>query len=385
MRVALVLRLRRRTYAVLDVGSTHDRVSLFIHRALIGCILASVLAVILESVPAIHQAYPVLFRGIEVAACLLFSLEYALRLWVAVEHPPLRKLPPWRARMVYAMQPGLVVDLLAILPLYIALFTSADLQILLIVRLLRFFKLARYSPGMRSLAEAIHTERRALLACLVILGGVMIVAAAAMHMAENAAQPDKFGSIPEAMYWAIITLTTVGYGDVHPITPAGRVVAGLTAVMGLVMLSLPVGIIATAFAEVIHRRDFVVTWNMLARVPMFASLDAGQIADIMRFLRSRVVAAGATVFHKHDVADAMYLITSGAVEVDLPHQRVRLEAGQFFGEMAIISQGKRSATVRALETTHLLVLDKADFMALMDSNTQIATHIRGVVESRTPP
>jgi voltage-gated potassium channel len=383
MRAAFILRVRHRCYEVLDVGSTHDKLSRFVHRILVICILLSVLTVIFESVKSLHEAYPLFFRWMEILACIIFTLEYVLRIWAAVDHPPLRKFPKWRARLLYATQPSLLIDLLAVLPLYLAFFGSSDLQILLIIRLLRFFKLARYSPGMRSLAEAVYAERRALLACLVILGGLMVVAAAAMHMVESAAQPDKFGSIPEAMYWAIITLTTVGYGDVYPVTNAGRVVAGLTAIMGLVMLSLPVGIIATAFAEVIHRRDFVVTWNMLARVPMFASLDAAQIAEIMRFLRSRVVNAGVPIFHKNDVADAMYFITSGAVEVELPHKRIKLEAGQFFGEMAILGQGARSATVRTLETTHLLALDKVDFLALVEKNADIAAHIQGVMQSRT--
>lgn len=383
MHAASILHVRRRCYEVLDVGSTHDKLSRFVHRSLVICILLSVLTVIFESVKSLHEAYPSFFRGMEILACIIFTLEYVLRIWAAVDHPPLRKLPKWRARLLYATQPSLLIDLLAVLPLYLAFFGSSDLQILLIIRLLRFFKLARYSPGMRSLAEAVYAERRALLACLVILGGLMVVTASLMHMVESAAQPDKFGSIPEAMYWAIITLTTVGYGDVYPVTNAGRVVAGLTAIMGLVMLSLPVGIIATAFAEVIHRRDFVVTWNMLARVPMFSSLDAGQIAEIMRFLRSRVLNAGVAVFHKNDDADAMYLITSGAVEVELPHKRIKLEAGQFFGEMAILGQGPRSATVRTLETTHLLALDKVDFLALVEKNADIAAHIQGVMQSRT--
>jgi len=252
------------------------------------------------------------------------------------------------------------------------------------LRLLRFYKLARYSPGLRSLIEAVHAERRALLACVVILGGLMIVAAAVMHVVEGKAQPEKFGTIPEAMYWAIITLTTVGYGDATPITMGGKLVAGFTAVMGLVMLALPVGIIATAFAEVIHRQDFVVTWNMVARVPLFAHLDALEIASVMRYLRSRMVEPGDIVLQKDAPADSMYLIADGAVEVELKDRRLRLEQGQFFGVSAILRKERTSATVRALEPTRLLVLGRDDLAALMDQNHEIAQRVREVADSRIP-
>ena len=376
---------RRRAYEILDVGSTHDPWSRRVHAGLVLLILVSVAMAVLQSVPSIGAAHAGLFLGLDLVAGAVFTVEYVLRLWAAVEHPPLRHLPAWRARLHLAGQPGMLIDLVAILPLYLALAGVADLQVLLLFRLARFFKLARYSPGLRSLIEAVEAERRALLACLVILGGVMIVAATAMHLAEQGAQPDKFGSIPESMYWAIITLTTVGYGDIHPITPAGRMVAAVTAVMGLVMLSLPVGIIATSFAEVIHRRDFVVTWNMVARVPLFAQLDAREIADIMRYLRSRMVEPGAVIVHRDDPADSMYFIADGAVEVELPDRRVTLEPGQFFGETALLRHGRRLATVRAVGATRLLVLDRADFQVLLDQNAAIARRIRAIHRAHAEP
>jgi voltage-gated potassium channel len=302
-----------------------------------------------------------------------------------VDHPPLSHVPRWRARLGYAFSPSVLIDLLAILPLLLSLVWPSDLQVLLVLRLLRFFKLARYSTGMRSLMDAIWTERRALLACLVILGGLMILAAAAMHFVEGHVQPDKFGTIPDAMYWAIITLTTVGYGDVTPVTSNGKIVAGISAVIGLVMISLPVGIIATAFAEVIHRRDFVVTWNMVARVPLFAQLDAVEIAAIMRFLRSQMIDAGEVIVHRDDPAHSMYFVASGAVEIELPDRRIRLDSGHFFGEIAILRQGRRTATVRALEATRLLVLDRDDFLILIEQNPKIGQRIREVAQSRMGP
>ncbi len=113
-------------------------------------------------------------------------------------------------------------------------------------------------------------------------------AATLMYLAERHVQPDKLGTIPDAMWWAIVTLGTIGYGDVVPVTAVGKMIAGFTIFLGLIMVALPVGIIASAFADEVHRRDFVVTWAMVARVPLFSGLDATEIADIMRcYARSR--------------------------------------------------------------------------------------------------
>lgn len=375
---------RRRCYEILDVGSTHDPLSRRIHRGLVALVLITVAATIIESVPSIYQRHKTLFHVIELVAATVFTIEYLLHLWSVVEHPLLRTKEPWRARLHHALTPSMIIDLIAILPFFLAAFFGTELEVLLMLRLLRFYKLARYSPGLRSLFEAIRTERRALMACVVILGGLMIVAASVMHVVEGRAQPDKFGTIPEAMYWAIVTLTTVGYGDAVPITVGGKLVAGFTAMMGLVMLALPVGIIATAFAEVIHRRDFVVTWNMVARVPLFAHLDALEIAAVMRYLRSRMVEAGDVILQKDAPADTMFLIASGAVELELRDRKLRLEEGQFFGVSAILRRERTHATVRALESTRLLLLARDDLSALMEQNKEIAARVREVAESRIP-
>jgi voltage-gated potassium channel len=235
---------------------------------------------------------------------------------------------------------------------------------------------------MRSLTNVLYQERKALFACFIILIGVALVAATCMHLAEQDAQPDKFGSIPDALWWAVITLTTVGYGDVYPITPLGKLIAGLTAVSGLVMLALPVGLIATGFAEDIHRREFVVTWSMVARVPLFASLDAAQIGEIIHYLKAQTAESGAVVVRKGEPGTAMYFIAAGAVEIELPQRRLRLEEGQFFGELAILHAMRRTATVRALTASKLLVLDADDFHVLMERHPQIAQRVSEASDER---
>jgi voltage-gated potassium channel len=235
---------------------------------------------------------------------------------------------------------------------------------------------------MRSLLDVLYAERRALFGCLVILIGATLLAATVMHIVERHVQPDKFGTIPDAMWWAIVTLGTIGYGDVVPVTTLGRFIAAATIFAGLIMVALPVGIVATAFANEIHRRDFVVTWGMVARVPLFSELNAAEIADIMRLLRAQQIEAGEVLARRGEPAHSMYFVAAGEVEIELKHQRLRLGAGHFFGEIAALRRARRSATITAVTRTSLLVLDAHDLHALMDREARIAHRIREVARNR---
>ena len=184
------------------------------------------------------------------------------------------------------------------------------------------------------------------------------------------------------MWWAIVTLGTIGYGDVVPVTHLGRIIAAATIFAGLIMVALPVGIVATAFANEIHRRDFVVTWGMVARVPLFSELNAAEIADIMRLLRAQQIEAGEVLARRGEPAHSMYFVAAGEVEIELKGQRVRLGAGHFFGEIAALRRARRSATITAVARTSLLVLDAHDLHALMDREQRIADRIRDVARGR---
>lgn len=374
--------LRRRVYEILELGRVGDTASRIVDRALVGLIVVNLVAITLESVPSIAAGYWMPLMALEIASSVVFTVEYVLRVWSSVEHAPLRHLPAWRARLNYALTAPAIVDLLAVVPFWLAVVTPDEFRVLLVLRVVRFLKLTRYSAGMRSLLDAIYAERRALFACLVILLGAVLMAASAMHMVEQYAQPDKFGSIPAAMWWAIVTLATVGYGDVVPVTPLGKAVAGLTILLGIVIAALPVGIIATAFAREIHRRDFVVTWGMVARVPLFAELTAIEISDIMRLLRAQTVEAGEVIAHRGDDAHSMYFVAAGEVEIQLPTERLRFGEGHFFGEVAVLRRARRSATVTAVKRTSLLVLDAHDLHVLMERQPQVAERIQDVVRSR---
>jgi len=375
-------RLRSRLYSVLELGPGAGRLSATVNWTLIVLIAVTLTATVLESVPRLANAHGTLFETVEYVALAVFSVEYLVRLWTAAEHPPWRRLGIIRSRLRFVTSPSGLVDLAAVLPFWLSFVLAADFKAFLVLRLIRFFKLTRYSPAMRSLLEALYTERRALVGCFVILCGATLVAAALMHLAEGAAQPDKFGTIPDAMWWAIVTLGTVGYGDAVPITAAGRLVAGLTIFVGLLMVALPVGIVATAFANEVHRRDFVVTWGLVARIPLFSELSAAQIADVMKILRSQKVDKGTTITRRGEPAHSMYLIVDGEVEIRLHHKHIHLGAGDFFGEIAALRQSKRSATAIALQTTRLLALDASDLHGLMDREPQIANRIWDAARTR---
>jgi voltage-gated potassium channel len=376
--------LRRRLYDILEHGPAGERSGRLVSRLIVGLICLNLIAVVLESVPGIAVPYAGWFTAIEAVSLVVFTVEYVLRLWVAAEHPAHRHLRPFRARLRFALSvPGLI-DLAAVLPFWFAFVLPADLRVLLVFRVVRFLKLARYSPGMRSLLDVLYAERRALAGCLVIMIGLTLIAATAMHLVEGHVQPEKFGTIPDAMWWAVVTLGTIGYGDMVPVTQLGRLVGAVTIFAGLIMIALPVGIVATAFSEAIHRRDFVITWSMVARVPLFAGLNATDIADIMRLLRARTVEPGDLVVRRGEPAHSMYFVAVGEVELDLPHPRgpVRLGVGHFFGEVAVLRRARRSATITALTRTHLLVLDAHDLHALMDRDPRIASRIREVARTR---
>ena len=374
--------LRRRLYEILEHGTIGDRTAVVVGRLIVTLIVVNLVAMTLDSVPALQAQYGPLFLAIEILSLVLFTIEYGLRVWVAAEHAPYRQASERRARWNFMSSPLGIIDLLAVLPFWFALVLPADLRVFLVFRMVRFLKLARYSPAMRSLLDALYNERRALFGCFVILLGATLVAASIMHVIEGHAQPDKFGTIPDAMWWAIVTLGTIGYGDVVPVTPFGRVVASITIFAGLIMVALPIGIVATAFADEVHRRDFVVTWGMVARVPLFADLQATEIADIMRLLHAQQVEPGDVIVRRGEAAHSMYFIAAGEVEIELKHKRVRLGAGHFFGEVAALHRTRRSATVTAVTRTGLLVLDAHDLHVLMDREPRIAEHIREVARAR---
>ncbi|MEQ1671990.1 MAG: ion transporter, partial [Hyphomicrobium sp.] len=223
--------LRRRAYEIMEIGHGEDRASQIFDAVIVTLIITNVAAIIAETVPSIHAEYGPWLFGLEIFAVGVFTIEYLLRLWTAVEVPFLSRQSPWRARLSLAKSPALVIDLLAILPVYLHAFVPMDLGILRMLRLLRFLKLSRYSPAMHTLIRVLQNERKALVGAALLLFTALLFTSTLMYHLEGVAQPEKFGSVPASAWWAITTLTTVGYGDATPITPAGRLLAGMTMIL----------------------------------------------------------------------------------------------------------------------------------------------------------
>ena len=213
----------------------------------------NVLAVILETVPEIDSELGGFLRAFEAVSALLFATEYGLRLWVS----DLTKssMRPSSSRLRYIASPMAIIDLLAFLPSLLPMFIGVDLRILRVlrlVRLLRLLKLVRYVKALRVLTNVISSRSAELTVSAMIAGLVFLISSRLMYFAEHAAQPDHFSRIPHTMWWAVTTLTTVGYGDIVPITLIGRILGAIIAILGVAMFALPAGIIASGFNDAIR-------------------------------------------------------------------------------------------------------------------------------------
>ena len=344
--------------------------------------LFNVLAVIFESVDEVGLRYAAYFEVFEVFSVIVFSAEYALRIWSCTENPQGTHRGAVADRLRYVLSPMAIIDFLAIAPFYLSMLFAIDLRFLRVFRLLRLLKLTRYSPAIEMLGRVLHNERRALFSALLIMLVLLVFASSLMHLIEHEAQPDAFGSIPAAMWWAVVTLTTVGYGDAAPITPLGQLLGGFVTILGVGTFALPAGILASGFAQEVKRREFIVSWEVVARVPLFGSLTAVQIAEIAKLLRPRITIPGEVVARKGDMGDAMYFIASGRVEVRIEPEPIELKGGDFFGEISLVKQAPRTADVIASTSCQLLALRAQDFYDLIEQNPAIHETVQRTVAER---
>ncbi|EKE85295.1 ion transporter [Idiomarina xiamenensis] len=277
---------RRLTAALLEGNGQHTLPGKIINYALMALIFLNVAAVMAESVASIYQSYRHAFQLFETFSIIVFSIEYALRVWSIVEIRRYRQQPRWRARLQYALSPMALVDLFAILPGWLNMVVTIDLRFLRVLRLLRLFKFTRYSRAFRMLLAVLHDERKNLFAAFSVLFVLMILASSGIYIIESDVQPDKFASIPAAMWWAVTTLTTVGYGDVTPITPLGRLFGGMITLIGMGMVALPAGILASGFSEQLARRrsHFKILAEHILADGQFDAEDAETMEQLRRAL-----------------------------------------------------------------------------------------------------
>ena len=310
-------RWRREVHDILEVGGVAHPLGRAVNAFIILLIVLNAVAFAAETVDDLAVRYATAFSALNVFTVIVFTVEYVLRMWSAVDIPTLSRLPPWRARLHFAFRPIMVIDFLAFAPWYLQWLLPIDLRILRVLRLFRLLKLVRYSPALQTLGRVIAEEKRALFGALLIMIILLFFASTGMYMLEREAQPDKFGSIPAAAWWALSTLTTIGYGDSVPITPWGKLLGGVVMLLGVGMFALPIAILATGFNQEANRHQFVVTWSMVVRVPLFATLHEAEVAEIAKLLYSRTYMPGVPMVRAGDPGDGLYLLASGEAAVEL--------------------------------------------------------------------
>jgi voltage-gated potassium channel len=247
-------KLRPILYRILETNSgPYRRYGRWFTLALISLISLNALAILLHTVPKINAGYSRLFLDFEVFSVVLFTIEYAVRLWVCVEDERYRH--PVRGRLRYALTAPALIHLLAILPFYLSHF-NADLSLIRLLRLfqmVRLFRLTRYSRALTVIREVLVERKEELVLSVLFILFVLLISSSVMYYLEHDGNPRDFSSIPATLWWGVATMTTVGYGDVVPQTPWGKVIGGIVALTGVGLVALPTGILASGFAQAMSR------------------------------------------------------------------------------------------------------------------------------------
>ncbi len=299
--------------------------------------------------------------------CLVyFAVEGFVRAKAAVQAGAVRS---------YLLSPAGIVDLLAIVPVPLALAAGGSPATSWLLASLWILKLAQSSPGFAQLGRVFVLEAKPLASVLALFLIVLFLASAAMHVIEREGQPAAFGTLPSALWWAVVTLTTTGYGDEVPHTHLGHMLGSFVMICGIATFGLWTGILATGFAAESRRRNFIQTWDLVSKVPFFQSLDPSAIAEITHMLRRLEVPAQTAVIRRGKVGDCMYFIADGEVQVDVKPAPVRLGSGSFFGELALLGDSIRTANVSTTKASTLLILDLVDFRTLTAHHTELARAI----------
>ena len=246
--------LRKKLWEILEKGDSSNKTSFYTDIFLISLIVLNIIAVLLETVDSIYNQFKVEFLYFERISTIIFLIEYLLRVWVSIEGKK-DKEGPIIARFKYIITWPAIIDLLAVLSGILPMIFEVDLRILRALRMIRLLKFSRYFKVMNLLLGVLKEEKQSFLAAMFLLTIAMLIASTGIYIFEKDAQPDKFGSIPESMWWAVATLTTVGYGDVTPITPMGKLFGALITIIGIGTVALPSGILASGFSDQLKRRQ----------------------------------------------------------------------------------------------------------------------------------
>jgi voltage-gated potassium channel len=249
--VTMKMNLKTRVFGILEPG---DEDSKYFDPFITILIVLNVAAVVLETVDWLNASYGRLFHAFDVFSVAVFTVEYILRAWSCTENPKFRS--PFSGRLRYLITPMAIVDLMAVLPFYLP-FIFPEMRFIRAIRLFRLFrilKLARYSDALKTFADVLNLKKEELGVTFFATLILLVVASSMVYEAENEVQPEAFANIPDAMWWGVVTLTTVGYGDIYPKTPLGKFIGSFVVISGIGLFALPAGILASGFNEVLQRR-----------------------------------------------------------------------------------------------------------------------------------
>lgn len=248
--------MKKFIYQILEESPSRHKLSKYIQLFIIFLILINVLAVMIETIEYFGEKYHLIFYYFELFSVAIFTIEYVLRIWSCLANEADKK--PIIGRIRYASKPLVIIDLLAILPFYLPMVFPIDLRfvrILRVFRLFRMFKMVRYSRDLGIMMKVLREKKEELIITTFVVIIVLIFSSSLMYYAEHDAQPEVFTSIPSTLWWGVETLTTVGYGDLLPITTIGKICGGIIAIFGIGIFALPAGIIASGFVEVLHQES----------------------------------------------------------------------------------------------------------------------------------
>jgi voltage-gated potassium channel len=373
--------IMRAIYRTLDPRQRGPRADAFrlVHHTLV---IAGIAAVILSTVPQFVEDYRSLLAVVFHAALGFFAVEYVLRLYATPAAPWAHPGRPGRDRIQWALSFAGLIDVFSTWFMLLATVFPIEPSSVHLAAIIWLFKFVPYSEGLSLLARVIGNARSALLSVLLSFIIVLLCAGTLAYLFERDLQPVVFGSIPASLWWAVVTLTTTGYGDAVPITTFGRVLGGAVMIGGIAVFGLLAGILANGFAEEVRRRDLMRTWDLVTKVPFFNGVGAEVISEMTRLLRPREVQPGTTIMRRGEPGDCMYFVVSGEVEIRIHPKPLRLGAGAFFGEIALVTGEPRNATAVAAKFCVLLSLHLTDFRHLAARRPELTAVIKEEAERR---
>lgn len=269
-----------------------------------------------------------------------------------------------------------IIDIVALTPPILWWFAWDMTKLAAVASVIAMLKLSRYISALELLATVLRNEAKTLWACLFSILILQLITATGLYVFESESQPELFSSIPQAMWWSIVTITTTGYGDMSPTSTLGRIFGGMTMLLGIGLLAVPTAIIASGFSDELRRRERLNFWNLISHIPLFKELDASVIGDLSSNMRLHNVPAHVVLFREGGFPDALFVISEGEVEVCLSDKPIRLGAGSFFGESALLEDSRRNATVVTTKPSRLLILEVTDFQSISRRHPEFLARVR---------